>query len=190
MNTFLLCLGLLLGVSESPANFLSEDQYKVAEEIVALQDSADPTPPEYLVALAKRESNLATNPPMRGEGGYYGTFQINCDIWGSQLHAKLGIKKCKRDLRNRRTSVRAALYVLDVYRKKYGQCKGQNVYECFIHGQSWNHSTAACRKACAGKAHCSCNRNCKSAQRILDTAEKLRVLYPALFHRPWVVSRS
>jgi len=135
-------LAMVLVASFSPYNLEKPAKAKQVKMIVEYAVKHDQDPYE-LVAIALTESNL--NPKVVSWAGAIGLFQVMCKYWYKPLEYKT-IKKCEEALFDPLTNLKAGVYVLTTYRKRYKQCQGDLVYRCYYAGQGWTRRTGKLKK--------------------------------------------
>lgn len=128
----LIPLALTLMTATPPG--LQQHQKTVAERIVEFAELTDRDSYE-LLAVAYTESRFRQR--SIGPRASVGPFQVNCKAWYKEL-AYDSVGDCQwEQLTNLGANVAAAVFIMDRYRAKYEQCRGDRVYSCYNGGPHW-----------------------------------------------------
>ena len=93
--------------------------------------------PYELLAIAITESGL--NERAYSHTKDSGLMQINCRWWWKRLKFK-DIWTCRHEMLKPEKNLKAAVHVLEYFRKHFRQCEGDFVYRCYNGGQGWQRS--------------------------------------------------
>jgi len=140
MNWILL-LGLLAS-SNDPYHLRNSAKLKHVKSIIEYGETHGQDSYE-LLAIAWTESRF--KPRALSSANARGLFQVMCKHWYKSLRYKT-IKKCDEELFNPKVNIKAGVFVLTTFRKKYKQCKGNLAYRCYYAGQRWNKRTGKLAK--------------------------------------------
>lgn len=91
--------------------------------------------PNELKAIAWVESRFNTKAV--SHTGDYGLFQINCNVWWESLRYN-SLQHCKESLIDYYPlAIYDAIEIIQFYRQRYKQCKGNKVFYCYNGGPGW-----------------------------------------------------
>jgi len=71
----------------------------------------------------------------------------------------------------------AAILVLKLYRKKYKQCRGDNIYACYNGGQGWGSVSRECLEECSGPSCNACERPARYRDSVIRHIKFLKKKY-------------
>tara|TARA_Y100000310_G_scaffold305107_1_gene344924 strand:+ start:1001 stop:1537 length:537 start_codon:yes stop_codon:yes gene_type:complete len=128
-----LLLLTLCASTNDPYHLKDSSKFKHVKSIIQYGESHGQDSYE-LVAMAIVESRL--KPRVVSSAGAIGLFQVMCRYWYKPLKYPT-IKKCNKALFNPKINIKAGVYVLTTFRKKYKQCKGDLAYRCYYAGAGW-----------------------------------------------------
>lgn len=170
MKLLLICLALFLPttVTAYPATKAEKPKISVCEVIEYVTEKHGKTDPAEVAAIASVESSMT---PGVEKNGNYGLMQINCTTWANRLRAVFGYE-CRKDMLRADRNMDAAVYILNQYRSKYPQCRGDQAINCYHLGQSWKERQASCSTGHGSK--CSWYNE---SQKYLGTVLRLKKSY-------------
>lgn len=137
MTTLLsLFCSLAIISAKDPYGLHKESKKVQVKNVIRFAEKSSKDPYE-LLAIAITESSL--NPKAYSHTKDSGLFQVNCRWWYKKFNYP-SIKVCEKDMLIPDKNIPAAIYILDSFRKKYKQCRGELGYHCYNGGQGWPRS--------------------------------------------------
>ena len=119
-----------------PYGLHRESKKKYLTQIIKHAEEKKQDPYE-LLAIAITESSL--KPRAYSHTHDTGLFQVNCKWWYKKFKYK-SIKACKQAMFNPEINITKGIYILNSFRSRYKQCRGDLAYHCYNGGQGWMRS--------------------------------------------------
>ena len=166
------------GSGRKPPKSLSERHIKQIKELLPLIPST--FNPYEIVGIGMVESSLT--PRAISHTGDYGLMQVNCRIHRKRLKTVFGFNDCEKDMLVVRNNMKASLLLIELFRKKYRQCRGSRVYSCYNGGQGWKVVQNRCLEKCSSEKQCrKCTRPARYADSVKRHIRFLKRKYSDLF---------
>ena len=119
-----------------PYGLERETKKKYLTQIIKHAEEQQQDPYE-LLAIAITESSL--NPKAYSHTRDTGLFQVNCKWWYKKFKYA-NIKQCERAMLDPTINITKGIYILNSFRSRYKQCRGDLAYHCYNGGQGWTRS--------------------------------------------------